>query len=111
MKNSFLVLFALIFSLGLRSQSNINADCISAIPLCTTPNFTFNSTSGVGTVTDIPTGSNISNPTTNPGSTNSGCLLSDELKPQWLLVTIGNAGFLEFIFGAGNSANPQAGYY
>lgn len=39
-----------------------------------------------------------------------GCLLSGELKPQWLLV-VGNAGSLEFVFGASASANPQAGFY
>src|ERR1041385_2869873 len=103
-------LFFLVLAAGVRAQ-NINADCISAIPLCSTPNFPFNSTSGVGTVTDIPAGSNISNPTSNPASTNSGCLLAGELKPQWLLLTIGNAGFLEFVFGAGTSPNPQVGFY
>jgi gliding motility-associated-like protein len=107
----FLLLSFVIGLLQLRSQSNINADCINAIPLCSTPNFTFNATSGVGTVTDIPSPSNISNPTTNPASGNSGCLLSGELKPQWLLITVGNAGNLEFVFGAGNSANPQVGFY
>ena len=101
----------LLLAFGRLSAQNINADCISAIPLCSTPNFTFNPTSGVGTVTDIPVGSNISNPSTNPASNNSGCLLSGELKPQWLLVTVGNAGFLEFVFGSGTSAYPQAGYY
>ena len=108
-----IILYVVFFTIScqIKSQNNINADCISAIPLCSTPSFTFNSTSGVGTVTDIPTGNNISNPATNPASNNSGCLLSGELKPQWLLITIGNAGFLEFVFGAGNSPNPQAGYY
>ena len=58
------------------AQSNINADCINAIPLCSNPSFTFNSTSGVGNVADIPANSNISNPSTNPASNNSGCLHS-----------------------------------
>lgn len=93
------------------AQSNINADCINAIPLCSNPSFTFNSTSGVGNVADIPANSNISNPSTNPASNNSGCLHSGELKPQWLIITIGNAGFLEFVFGAGNSPHPQVGFY
>lgn len=101
----------LILSSGVYAQSNINADCINAIPLCSTPDFTFNATSGVGSVTDIPTGNNISNPSTNPASLNSGCLLAGELKPQWLLITVGNAGNLEFVFGAGNSAHPQVGFY
>lgn len=105
--------FSLISALCIFSANaqNINADCINAIPLCSTPSFTFNATSGVGTVADICSTCNISNPTTNPYSSNGGCLLSGELKPQWLLITVGNAGNLEFVFGAGNSANPQAGYY
>ena len=111
MKNIIILISLFLFSGGVYSQSNINADCSQSIPLCTTPNFTFNATSGVGNVNDIPSGSNISNPTTNPASANSGCLLSGELKPQWLLITIANVGNLEFVFGAGNSANPQAGYY
>ncbi|MCC6371277.1 MAG: gliding motility-associated C-terminal domain-containing protein [Bacteroidia bacterium] len=111
MKPFYNLLAALFFCNLISAQTNINADCISAIPLCSTPNFTFNATSGVGNVPDIPNPSNISNPSTNPASTNAGCLLSGELKPQWLLITIGNAGNLEFIFGAGNSANPQVGFY
>ena len=105
-----ILLVVVIFITG-KIISQTNADCINAIPLCTTPNFTFFATSGNGAVNDIPTGNNVSNPTSNPASANSGCLLSGENKPQWLLITIGNAGNLEFVFGAGTSANPQAGYY
>lgn len=99
----------IIFSFFLANAQN--DDCIDAIPLCTNPNFTFNATSGPGNVIDFTTASNISNPQTNPNPPNMGCLLSGELKPQWLLLTVGNAGVLEFVFGAGNSANPQAGFY
>ena len=60
---------------------------------------------------DIPPGSNISNPSTNPASSNSGCLQAGELNPQWLIVTVGNPGTLEFVFGSLASANPQVGYY
>jgi gliding motility-associated-like protein len=108
------IIFSIFIFIGVSkvfSQTNINADCSQSIPLCTTPNFTFNATSGVGNVADIPSPSNISNPTTNPASANAGCLLSGELKPQWLLITIANPGNLEFVFGAGNSPNPQAGFY
>jgi len=100
-----LLVFAAVFVNGQ------NDDCIDAIPLCTTPNFMFNATSGPGNVIDLTTASNISNPQTNPNPPNAGCLLSGELKPQWLLITCGNAGSLEFVFGALNSANPQAGFY
>lgn len=104
-----LVVFAGTFAL--KAQNVVNADCINAIPLCTTPNFTFYQGSGFGNVSDLQSPSNISNPTTNPASSNSGCLLSGELNPQWLLLTVGNAGSLEFVFGAANSANPQVGLY
>lgn len=65
----------------------------------------------MGNVNDIPSWGGVSNPSINVASNHAGCLLSGELKPQWLLVTIGQAGFLEFVFGAANSANPQAGFY
>lgn len=111
MKRIVIQIFLMIVTLTGFGQVNINADCVDAIPLCSTPNFTFNATSGFGNVNDIPAGNNISNPSTNPASSNAGCLLSNELKPQWLIITIGNPGNLEFVFGAGNSANPQAGFY
>jgi gliding motility-associated-like protein len=107
-----LIIFALFSGFNsLAQSSNVNADCIDAIALCNVPTFTFYQTSGIGTYTDIPNGNNISNPQTNPGSSNSGCLLSGELNPQWLMLTVGNAGTLEFVFGASNSSNPQAGFY
>jgi gliding motility-associated-like protein len=109
MKKCVLCLGIILSSYFLKAQ--VNADCVQAIPLCSTPSFTFYSTSGDGLVQDIPPGSNISNPTTNPNPPNAGCLLSGENNPQWLLLTVGNSGVLEFVFGAGNSPNPQAGYY
>ena len=111
MKKIILSIFLFVGVIKGFSQANINADCAQSITLCTTPNFTFNATSGVGAVQDIPNPSNISNPSTNPASANAGCLLSGELKPQWLLITVANPGNLEFVFGAGTSANPQAGFY
>jgi gliding motility-associated-like protein len=107
-----LYICVMVASAGLlHAQSGINADCDNSIRLCSTPSFTFNGGSGAGNVNDIPSNANISNPTTNPASTNAGCLLSGELKPQWLLISIGNPGLLEFIFGGNNSQHPQAGFY
>jgi gliding motility-associated-like protein len=94
---------------GLRAQMNDN--CINAITLCSSPSFTFFANSGPGSIVDFTSGSNISNPVNNPFPPNSGCLKQGELNPQWLLITVGNAGLLEFVFGAGNSPNPQAGCY
>ena len=109
MKN-FLVYFFLVVFAG-RIVSQVNDNCINAIPLCSNPNFTFFANSGPGSIVDFSVTSNVSNPTTNPFPPNIGCLNSGELNPQWLILTIGNAGLLEFVFGAGNSANPQAGFY
>ncbi|PBQ34395.1 hypothetical protein CNR22_22325 [Sphingobacteriaceae bacterium] len=107
-----LFFFALLVSFS-KTFGQINNNCVDAIPLCSTPSFTFNAGSGPGSVVDFSTPAtySVSNPGTNPGSANSGCLHSGELNPQWLLITIGNAGLLEFVFGAGNSANPQVGCY
>lgn len=91
--------------------AQINDNCINAIPLCSTPSFTFNANSGSGSIIDFTTTHTLSNPITNPFPPNSGCLKSGELNPQWLLITIGNAGWLEFVFGAANSLHPQSGCY
>ncbi len=105
------VLFSIFILVAFISSKAQNDDCIDAIPLCTNPNFTFNANSGPGNVIDFSTSSTVSNPQTNPNPPNMGCLLSGELKPQWLILTVGNAGSLEFVFGASASANPQAGFY
>ncbi|MDZ4664943.1 MAG: gliding motility-associated C-terminal domain-containing protein [Bacteroidota bacterium] len=105
------LLFSIFILFAFISNKAQNDDCVDAIPLCTNPSFTFNANSGPGNVIDFTTSSNVSNPQTNPNPPNSGCLLSGELKPQWLILTVGNAGSLEFVFGASSSANPQAGFY
>jgi gliding motility-associated-like protein len=105
------VLYSLFILLAFISGKAQNDDCIDAIPICSNPSFTFNANSGPGNVIDFTTSSNVSNPQTNPNPPNMGCLLSGELKPQWLILTVGNAGSLEFVFGAASSANPQAGFY
>jgi len=106
-----IIVCLLVLAAFTKSLSQINDNCINAIPLCSTPSFTFNANSGPGTIIDFSTTSTISNPINNPFPPNSGCLKSGELNPQWLLLTIGNAGWLEFVFGAANSPNPQAGCY
>jgi hypothetical protein len=105
-----ILLLAVIF-IGQKINAQVNADCINAIPLCSNPSFTFYPTSGPGNVVDFTNSNAVSNPTNNPFPPNLGCLKSGELNPQWLLVTIANAGNLEFVFGAANSPNPQAGCY
>lgn len=109
MKKIVLVLLVSLVSRNLFAQ--INDNCINAIPLCSTPSFTFNANSGPGSIVDFSTTHTVSNPINNPFPPNSGCLNSGELNPQWLLITIGNAGWLEFVFGAANSLHPQVGCY
>ena len=109
MKKIVLVLLVSLVSRNLFAQ--INDNCINAIPLCSTPSFTFNANSGPGSIIDFSTTHTVSNPINNPFPPNSGCLNSGELNPQWLLITIGNAGWLEFVFGAANSLHPQVGCY
>jgi gliding motility-associated-like protein len=107
-----LLLCSLFLILFFKGNTQVNADCINAIPLCSNPSFTFYQTSGAGNVVDFNNStSSVSNPTNNPFPPNNGCLKSGELNPQWLLLTIGNAGVLEFVFGAANSQHPQAGCY
>jgi gliding motility-associated-like protein len=111
-----LIVICTLALLGFKTQAqNANA-CNAAQPVCQNPNFQFTSSMGTG----LPTGLNVSNPTTNPqtgngnsptGPSNSGCLLSNGPGPQWLLLTVSSTGTLGFSFGAASSANPQAGFY
>jgi gliding motility-associated-like protein len=88
-----------IFIVFLSFHSLTQADCNIADYGCTLDDFVVNSTGG-GAVNDLPPGSNISNPTTNPGSAgNSGCLFSGELNPTWIIFTISSPGYFEFTLG------------
>jgi gliding motility-associated-like protein len=81
------------------SISFSQADCNIADYGCTLDDFTVNS-SGGGLINDLPSGSTISNPSTNPGSAgNSGCLFSGELNPTWIIFTISTPGYFEFTLG------------
>src|SRR5690554_931515 len=83
------------------------ADCNTATFGCTIGSFTTNS-SGNGLVNDLPGSNNISNPSVNPGSAgNSGCLLSGENDPTWIILTVSTTGFLEFTLGSAGGN----GYY
>lgn len=93
----FILFLLLIFCYSIVSISQ--ADCNIADFGCTLDDFTVNS-SGGGAINDLPPGSNISNPTINPGTAgNSGCLFSNELNPTWIIFTISSAGFFEFTLG------------
>lgn len=84
------------------------ADCEVAVFGCTINNFTAGI--GPGNFNDIPSGNNVSNPTTNPGSAgNSGCLLANELNPTWMIFTIQQSGYFEFTLGSPNSEGVLIG--
>jgi len=77
----------------------VNAgDCTDAIDVCTNLNFSIDP-NGYGSVDELCYGC-FSNPSTNPASTNSGCLLSGELNSTWMVINVATSGTLQFSFGA-----------
>lgn len=103
MKKIFYTLVMALAVYGVKAQTTTNpADCSTAVFGCTINDFTAGI--GQGNFNDIPSGNNVSNPSTNPGSAgNSGCLLSNELNPTWMIFTIQQDGYLEFTLGSANS--------
>lgn len=89
--------FIILFSIGKFYSQVTAADCINAVNICQNASFAIDP-NGPGSIADIQTGT-VSNPTINPGSTNSGCLLSGELNPTWMIINIASSGTLEFSFG------------
>jgi gliding motility-associated-like protein len=77
----------------------IASDCSGAVNICTNASFQVDP-SGSGSVDELE--GSVSNPSTNPGSSNSGCLLSGELNSTWMIVNIASSGTLEFSIGADN---------
>jgi len=73
------------------------ADCINAVNICQNATFSIDP-NGPGSVADFQSGT-ISNPSTNPASGNSGCLLAGELNPTWMVINIAGSGTLEFSLG------------
>ncbi len=76
----------------------VASDCANAVNICTNSSFQIDP-NGSGNVVEFVAGS-ISNPSTNPASSNAGCLLSGELNSTWMIVNIASSGTLEFSFGA-----------
>ena len=85
------------------------ADCDSAIQVCSATTSFPITANGFGTFDEIPLSGSTANPSINPASANTGCLLSGELNSTWLVFRIQTPGALEFHFGTG--ANPQTGFY
>ena len=81
----------------------VAGDCASAVNVCTNGNFQIDP-NGSGNTVDFTSGS-ISNPSINPASGNSGCLLSGELNSTWMIINIATSGNLEFAIGNANSTS------
>ncbi|MBS1638384.1 MAG: hypothetical protein JST26_20890, partial [Bacteroidetes bacterium] len=101
MKQRLYIVLILLLPLFTVAQSNL--DCsTSTVSACNgTPSFNFYSNttgSGYGAIMDLPNNSTstVSNPSTNPASTNSGCLLSGEMNATWVTINISSSGTLEF---------------
>ena len=73
------------------------ADCSNAVNICQNASFAIDP-NGSGAVQEL-LGNTLSNPSINPGSLNSGCLLSGEVNPTWMVINIAGSGTLEFSFG------------
>ena len=74
------------------------SDCSNAVNICQNASFQIDPVTGAGLVTEFQTGT-VSNPSTNPASSNSGCLLAGELNPTWMVINVAGTGTLEFSFG------------
>lgn len=81
----------------------IAGDCPDAIPICTINNFSIDP-NGYGTMDELCIGCT-SNPSSNPVSANSGCLLSGELNSTWFSIAVVTGGSMEFSFGAPGGGN------
>lgn len=98
MKKHLFFLIA-IFSVIRISYSQATAsDCVNAVSVCTNSSFAIDP-NGSGNTLELDSNP-VSNPSTNPASGNSGCLLAGELNPTWMVINIASSGTLEFSFGA-----------
>lgn len=96
-----------IFVLGVAFNSlsqTQSADCAQAENVCGDNGTSFPLSVGGG-FDDLPNGLDISNPGAGSGPNNgnpnnSGCLNSNELNPNWFVINVSTAGFLEFTVGA-----------
>ncbi|GIV28084.1 MAG: hypothetical protein KatS3mg027_1898 [Bacteroidia bacterium] len=103
-KTPLLILFILLNNIV--NAQNYPSDCITTVAICNNDTLNFQQSSGQGNVIDFTASShNISNPSTNPASTNSGCLFSGEINSTWLLIYVASNGTLEFNMAAGTQTN------
>ncbi|MDG2152526.1 MAG: hypothetical protein P8K10_01170, partial [Crocinitomicaceae bacterium] len=101
MKVVGLIIFLFLFSENIFGQASTASDCQDAVNICTNATFAIDP-SGSGAILELD-GNNVSNPTTNPGSGNAGCLLAGELNSTWMVINVASSGLLEFSFGTDGS--------
>lgn len=102
------VLYFIFSSFVLNSFGQLaSPDCIlTSKRLCDTTLFikAFYSLNPVyGTINDLPIGNNVSNPSSNPASSNSGCLPNNESNPTWAILEVTSGGTLGFYIGVGGN--------
>ena len=100
LKVIFIIYFVFLIN-ALIAQSPLDCSTSTVTACSGSPSFLFTqntSPTNYGAIMDLPgnTTSSISNPSTNPGSTNMGCLLSGELNATWVTVYISSSGTLQF---------------
>lgn len=87
------------------SSATTAGDCNVAVNVCSDASFAIDP-NGFGLINEICiAGTCASNPSTNPASANSGCLLSEELNSTWMIVNVYTGGNLTFSMGTPNSTN------
>lgn len=97
---TFIIVSLLLFG-NLKAQSV--QDCSQSEYVCGQNGTSFGLNTN-SSPTGLPSGLNVSNPSTNPSGQNSGCLFSNGTYPNWFQITIGTSGNLEFLIGqAGGS--------
>jgi gliding motility-associated-like protein len=93
-----ILIFLALLNFGFRAFTQVTAaDCINAVNICQNATFAIDP-NGPGSVADFQSGT-VSNPSANPASGNSGCLLGGELNPTWMIINIAGSGSLQFSLG------------
>lgn len=97
------------FDLTIQDNSTViptTQDCNGAVSVCSSVINQPTSFFGCGNVNDVPPSGSLGNPNINVNSTNSGCLLTNELNTVWYNIQISSNGNLNWTL-----TKPVNGYY
>lgn len=89
-----ILLIYLLMTWGFGYCQVVSNSCINALIIC--DNDSRPLTMGASPIPIIPNFGSVSNPSTNPNGTNSGCLPDGEFNPNWYIIDILSSGTLEF---------------